>query len=156
MRPMYQTLLFAHSWLRWIVVLLVLLVVVAAIAKKVADANGRTAAVRLSPFAIIAIDIQFLIGIVLYVFLTPHMANLLQSGGAVMRNSVLRYWSVEHAFGMIILTALAHIGRVKMKKAATPELANKRALVWFGIVLAILLITMPWPFMPYMRPLVRM
>jgi hypothetical protein len=153
---MYVTVLFAHSWLRWVILLLVALVVVFAAARRGPGANGKTPAERFSVFAIIALDIQLLLGLLLYVFLTPHMANLLNNGAAVMHNKVLRYWSVEHVFGMIVVLALAHIGRVKIRKASTWEMKNKRALIWFGIVLLILVVTSPWPFMPYARPWIRM
>lgn len=152
---MYEPILIAHSWLRWIILLLVALVVASALARRAPGASGRTPAERFSIFAIIALDIQLLLGLLLYIFLTPHMANLLNSGSAIMKNKVLRFWSVEHIFGMIVVIVLAHIGRVKIRKAASWELKNKCALAWFGVVLLILLITMPWSFLPYARPMFR-
>ena len=95
---MYEPILIAHSWLRWIILLLVALVVASAVARRGPGANGKTPAERFSIFAIIAIDIQLIFGLVLYVFLSPHMANLLNNGSAVMKNKVLRFWSVEHIF----------------------------------------------------------
>ena len=86
---MYEPILIAHSWLRWIILLLVALVVVSAAARRGPGASGKTPAERFSIFAIMAIDIQLLLGLVLYIFLTPHMANLLNGAGAIMGRSVV-------------------------------------------------------------------
>ena len=71
MRRMYTALLFLHSWLRW----LVILAGVAALGGAVAGVSTRRAwlpvdNVRLALFTH-SLDVQLLIGLILYAFLSP-------------------------------------------------------------------------------------
>jgi hypothetical protein len=150
---MYNTLLLLHSWDRWIIVILGLILVGYAklrwFTRRPWDPTGD----KLSLFYMISADIQFLLGIVLY-FISPFFKMLTTSGAAVMSDRVARYWAVEHVFGMLIAFALIHIGRVSVKKAAA-EKKVFRAVMFYGFSLLIILLTMPWPFMAYARPLLR-
>ena len=72
-----------------------------------------------------------------------------------MANETVRYWTVEHGFGMIIAIAFAHVGRVSIRRKADPLAKNRSAAIWLTISVVIMLLTLPWPFMTYGRPLVR-
>ena len=66
----------------------------------------------------IALDVQFLIGLLLYVWLSPFIRDAWADMGATMRNAPLRFFAVEHVTGMLIGIALAHVGKSKIGKAA--------------------------------------
>ena len=148
---MYDTLLLLHSWTRWIVLLLLLVVVFAAIAKRERWSSGND---RMTLFLTIATDIQLLLGLLLYFAATPHFSRLIHGGGAIMGDRIARYWAVEHQFGMLLAIVLIHIGRAKTKRADGAR-KSRVALTFFGLALLFILLSMPWPFMPYGRPLVR-
>ena len=101
----------------------------------------------------IAVDIQFLLGLGLYVKLSPMTQIALQDFGAAMANPVLRFWAVEHALGMIVALALVHIGRVRIRKTADAAKRHRLGAIFFGLALAIILLTIPWPGTPAARPL---
>jgi uncharacterized membrane protein YdjX (TVP38/TMEM64 family) len=71
-----------------------------------------------------------------------------------MGSSQQRFWAVEHVFGMVIGTALAHIGRARVRKAA-PERRARVAVIFYGLALLAILIAIPWPGMPAGRDLFR-
>jgi hypothetical protein len=71
-----------------------------------------------------------------------------------MKNSGLRFWAVEHVFGMLIGVALAHIGRVRARKTDSLR-RHKVAAIFFGLALAVILASIPWPGTPNGRPLLR-
>jgi hypothetical protein len=153
---MYTTLLVIHSWLRWAVLVLAIALAVLSLAKLKKGEWGRTAD-RLSLFAVISGDLQLFLGILLYFFGTDY-AVYLPHPSSVMSSPVLRYWTIEHAFGMLIAIVFLHLGRATAKRAATPRAKFRRTLLWFGLAAIVMLLTIPWPLsaLPYHRPLVRM
>jgi hypothetical protein len=151
---MYEPLLLLHSWDRWIIVVLALLLVISAAAKAGRGA-WSSADDRLSLFLTIAVDVQVLLGLLLYFVATPHFSRLLHGAGSVMSDRIARYWAVEHLFGMLLAIVLIHIGRAKMKRSEVTRKA-KVTLTFVGLALLLILLSLPWSFMPYARPLFRL
>lgn len=141
---MYGIVLIIHSWLRWAV----LAAGIAAVARGGArdSSTGRWFTVLL--------DVQMLIGLLLYFVFSPFTTAALGDFGGAMRNPQLRFFAVEHTFGMIIGLVLAHIGTAKIKKAPA-ERRGKLALIFYGLALVAILASIPWPGMPAGRPLFR-
>ncbi|HXW06528.1 MAG TPA: hypothetical protein VD833_14925 [Vicinamibacterales bacterium] len=152
---MYTTVLLLHSWLRWLVLVLALLV----IARGLSGWNGRrlwTAADNRAAFWMVTLlDVQMLIGLLLYFALSPVTMAALQDFGGAMGSSGLRYWAVEHPFGMIVAIALAHIGRARMRRTRDEQRRHRLAVVFFGLALVAILVSIPWPGLPNARPLIR-
>lgn len=150
---MYSGTLLVHSWLRWAVLIAGLIVV----ARALAGASGRKpwtpADDRASLWFTIALDVQLLIGLLLYFALSPFTADAMRDFGAAMRTG-LRYWAVEHPFGMLIGLALAHVGRVRIRKADLSR-RHRVAAIFFGLALLVILASIPWPGMSSGRPLLR-
>jgi hypothetical protein len=145
-----------HSILRWIV----LIVAVVAIARAFSGWFGRRDWIdmdeRLGLFFTISLDVQLLIGLILYIFLSPFTQAAFQDFGAAMASGVLRFWAVEHIFGMLVAVAVAHIGRARAKRAAEPAARHRRAAIFYGLALVAILLTIPWPFLAHGRPLFRL
>ena len=152
---MYDLLLIAHSWLRW----LVLLAALAAIARAIGGVNTRRPWTPLDDRAGLwftsALDLQMLIGLILYVFLSPVTQSAFVDMAAAMRPGPIRFFAVEHPVGMIVAIALAHVGRARVRKAPDSESKHKRALIFFGLSLLVLLLSIPWPIGPGARSLFR-
>ena len=72
-----------------------------------------------------------------------------------MRVPDVRFFLADHPMGMIIAIALAHVGRVRIRRAADSESRHKRALIFFGLALVMMLLSIPWPFLSAPRPLFR-
>ena len=105
----------------------------------------------------ISLDMQLLVGLVLYLFLSPFTKIAFQDFGGAMASSSLRFWAVEHIAGMVIGIALAHIGRVRIRKAANDARRHRLATIYFGLALVAICAAIPWPFtgLPVQRPLLR-
>lgn len=150
----YLITLTLHSWVRWLVVVTGLIAVARAI-------NGRTSGRPWTPldnraasFFTMTLDVQVLIGVLLYAWLSPITREAFRDIGAAMKSNGLRFWAVEHIFGMIIALALAHIGRARIRKA-DPSRRHTVAVIFFGFAFLVLMASIPWPGMPYGRPLLR-
>lgn len=92
----------------------------------------------------IFIDIQFLVGIILYVFVSPITKAAFNDFGAAMKNADLRFYAVEHILMMVIALVLIHIGRAKTKKAIAPWKKHRAATIFYGIALILILAGIPW------------
>ena len=96
-----------------------------------------------------------LIGLILYLFLSPITKLGIRNLAAAMRMDAVRFFTVEHLAGMIIGIALVHIGRVKIRKTTDASRKHRLAMIFFGIALVVIIISIPWPGMPVARPLLR-
>jgi hypothetical protein len=151
----YGLVLYAHSYLRWLVLLLLVLVMVRAF---VGAANGNAWGERderLHAISVAMVDLQFTLGFLLYAFLSPWVRTFFADVGAGMKDSVLRFYGLEHIVAMLVAVALIHIGRVRSKRAGTSKLRQRRVAVSTLIALLIMLATIPWPGMRYGRQLLR-
>ena len=142
---MYFSFLLLHSWMRWVVI-------IAAVLVFLRGARGINMTTRVF---VTALDIQMLLGLILYFALSPSTRAAFQNMGAAMSNPTLRYWSVEHLAGMILAVAAAHIGRTRMRRAADNDARYKIGAMFVGIALVLILISIPWPGMPAGRPFFR-
>jgi hypothetical protein len=149
---MYDVMIALHSVLRWVVLLLGLL----AVGRGIAGWSGRSwtpSDNRAGVLFVGVLDLQLLIGLILYLFLSPTVRAATVNIGAAMGDSVLRFFLVEHAFGMLLAVTLAHIGRIRIRKAAEDRRRHRAAAIYFGIALVLVLLSIPWPGMPAARPL---
>ena len=143
----YTTVLVIHSILRWVVLLAGTAAVAQAI---VALASGGAFEKRhkLTNLAyLISLDTQLLIGLILYLGLSPFGVGLFSGGmGAVMKDSVLRFWAVEHVTGMVVGIVLMYVAYVFVKRGKTDKAKHVWTAVGMGLSLLIVLASIPWPF----------
>ena len=148
----YLTILAVHSWVRWLVLISGLLAVLRAF--RAARGTWSAADDRAGFWFVMLLDLQVLIGLLLYVWLSPITHEAFRGMGAAMKSRSLRFWAVEHVFGMVVALAFAHVGRVRIRKA-DPARRRKLAAIFFGLALLALLASIPWPGTPNGRPLLR-
>jgi hypothetical protein len=149
---MYTAILVAHSWLRW-VALLAGVLTLAALFKP--DAASAARAERTSLVLLIVLDIQMLLGLLLYFVLSPFTTEALKDMGAAMQNPALRFFAVEHIATMFVAVIMVHVGRVLGRTARSAEAKRTRLLVCVGFSVVAMLAGIPWPGMAGGRPLFR-
>jgi hypothetical protein len=145
---MYPLLLTLHSLLRWLIVIFGVIAVIRGFAGWLGHKGWTATDDRLGMGFTISLDLQLLVGLVLYLFASPITTGALQNMGAAMGNSVLRFFTIEHVFGMVIAIIIAHVGRALARRAATDTGKHKRTALFFLLSLLIILISIPWPFLP--------
>lgn len=99
-----------------------------------------------------ALNVQFLIGVVLY-FLSPVTQAAMEDFGAAMKDGALRFFAVEHVAGMLLAVILAQVGYSLSKRAATDRGKFLRGAICYTLATLLILASIPWPFMKYGRPL---
>lgn len=148
---MYGVVLLLHSWLRWVALVAGVGATLAAL--RSTPSRGRTDAWGLA--LVSALDLQLLLGLLLYFVLSPNMTAIRENFGEAMKIPALRFWAVEHVTTMLVAVILVHLGRVLARKAATPQAARTRLLICFGLATIAMLAATPWPGTPAGRPLFR-
>lgn len=142
MEKFYSILVHLHSGWRWVVLILLL----AAIFKAFSGWRGRKEFTpgdrKLALFTMIAFHLQFLFGMILYFLPGSTKVNFSE----FMKNSMLRFFTLEHialmTIGMILLT----IGYSRAKRMADNGQKFKTIFVFYLITLIVVLISIPWPF----------
>jgi hypothetical protein len=151
----YPAVLWLHSLFRWLVVIAGLV----AVARAARGWTGRrrwTTADDLSGLLFtIGLDLELLFGLLLYAGLSPFTTQAFSNFSAAMADATLRFWAVEHPFGMLIGVSIAHLARVWIRRAAGDVGRFKLAALLFGLALLIILVSIPWPGMSTARPLFR-
>ena len=142
---MYNGMLHLHSVLRWVILILLLV----ALFKHFTDRNKPFTAghKKLGLYVMICADLLLLVG--LYQWFAGNWGlKSIQANGmsVVMKNSVLRFFAIEHTTGMLIAIILIHLGYSYGKKPVPDPQKHKRILLYFGLALLIILISIPWPF----------
>jgi len=152
---MYTTVLLLHSWLRWVVILTGLIAVLRGFSGWNGSRPWTPTDQRWGLWFGRALDVQMLLGLALYFLLSPITTAALQDFGGAMGNSAMRFWAVEHVFGMLVGITFAHVGLGRIKKTADERRRHRVAAVFFSLALIAILASIPWPFMPNARGLFR-
>lgn len=153
---LYTGLLHLHNIMRWVILILLLVAIFKAFTgmnstKRYDNGDGKTAL-----YLMIAAHITLLIGLYQWIAGPWGLRNIQSLGmGEVMKNSIYRFWAVEHFAGMLIAIVLITIGRGVGKKNLADKVKHKRSFWLFFIALFIILLSVPWPFREGIgRPLV--
>lgn len=154
---MYDLLIVIHSYLRWVVLLLMIGVVARAATGWVSARRWQAFDGRLGLGMMIGLDIQLLIGLLLYGVFSPLTRIALSDFGAAMKIAPMRFWAVEHTSLMLLGVALVHVGRIVARRAADDRARHRRMCLWISAALIALLAGIPWPFLAGIaRPWVRL
>lgn len=145
---MYNTLLYLHSILRWIIVILAVVVILRSLAGMASGKPFGSADKKTGLFLMIAAHTTLLVGLYLWLFGPLGLANIRNLGfGEVMKDRAYRFFAVEHLFGMLVAIALITIGRGVSKKEISDRVKHKRTFWFIFVALLIILATVPWPWM---------
>jgi hypothetical protein len=139
-----QILLVLHDLIRWLILIFAFWTVISAITGLASKRVYTVGDSRSNFFFMLSMDIQLLIGLILY--FTNGWFESLKHISESMKDPMVRFFTIEHSVMMIIAWILVHAGRVSVKKASTSQSKFKKSLLFFGIALLIILIAIPWPF----------
>ena len=130
-----QWLVDLHSILRWVVLLAALGAVAFAVLAATGARPWDRAADVLSRIYPVSLDIQVVIGVVLWVW------------GRQWEQDPVLAWL--HPAAMLVAVALAHVGRARADRASSSREKGKQAAIFFDASLLLVLVAIPlysWPF----------
>jgi len=129
-----QILVTLHSLNRFVLLILLLVVIVKSLIGWLNKSPFEKADDKLSLFLFISTHTQLLLGLILF-FVSP----IVIFSGASMKDSVARYWLVEHSTGMLIAIVIISMARIQSKKLADSSAKFKKLFTFNIAALAIIL-----------------
>ncbi len=167
MQTAYQVILTIHSIIRWLILLFGLFAIIRAVTGMNFRRPWEAMDDRAGLLFTIFLDVQVLLGLVLYIFLSPATRPIFQGQGVT--SQVTLFFGIEHIIAMFVGVVLAHVGRSLSKKAGErakkinekpardqARIASHRtAAIFYALALIAILLGIPWPFLPVIgRPLI--
>lgn len=151
----YVIALWLHSYLRWAILIATLVVLARSWTAQRGNSDWTRTHERWQTALVGLVDLQFTVGVLLYLVWSPFAAAFMQAPGATMKEHTIRFFGLEHPTMMVIAVALLHVGRVRAKKAALASDKHRITLRWTLAFLVIVLSSIPWPGLRHGRPLLR-
>lgn len=146
---MHTFLLDLHSLNRWLILIAGVYALVINSRGMIKRQTWQEADRRPGMIFVILLDVQLLLGLLLYVIFSPITT---QGFTAALSNPANRFFIMEHSTMMILAVIVAHVGSVLVKKAP-PSGKYKRAFIFYGLSFLFILAAIPWPFITsYGRP----
>ncbi len=149
---MLTLMLALHSLIRWAAIAFGFVIVIRALSG-MSKGNFEDADGRFGRLFAISLDVQMLLGILMYLFFSTITTSAFENLGSAMSNSVTRFWIVEHPTMMLAALVFAHIGVVRVRKAPEAKAKHRNGLIFFGIAMLLILLGTPWPFSVAARPI---
>lgn len=141
---MYSFVLGAHNIARWLAILIGVVALVRCY-RGLFTGAAWTARERTSLSAYAnALGVQFLLGLLLYVWLSPIPRLAFRDMAATMGDRDLRFFVVEHPVAMILAMVLAHVAVARTRKAATDAARFRLAAILVTISLVLVFGMIPW------------
>jgi hypothetical protein len=141
---MYPFVLATHNIVRWLVLIAAVVAIVQAYVGWFGQKEWSKASNLSGVIYVSAVDLNVLLGLILYLFLSPITQAAFADFGAAMKDSNLSFFAVEHIFGMVVALALVHVGRSLSKKATGAVKKHRAAAIWFTLSFLVILVTIPW------------
>ena len=134
-----------HNLLRYAIVIFLIINVVKSFLGWFGKKEYTAGDNKLSLFLFITAHLQLVIGLVLY-----FISDIVQGYKAmpmidIMKDSVARFWVVEHMLSMIVGIVIITLGRIMAKKAKTDGAKFRRQAVYFTLAMVIIFAAIPWP-----------
>ncbi len=150
----YVVVLAMHSWMRWVALALGAAATANALINR-RENPARPGRSRWDTFFMAAVDLQVLLGLVLYLGLSPSTTAGMNDFHAALHTPVLRFWTITHVAMMFSAMLLVRVGRVLAMNAPTPETRRRRKAIAFTLALLTMVAGIPWPGTSFGRPLFR-
>ena len=139
---MFPTTLNLHNYLAYAVLLLVTLFTFYSLWGWLNGRKFRTQDKKFGLAAMLAVHIQFTLGLVLYL-VSPTVQQAFKDFGLAMKSSSLRLSALEHPLVMLIAAVLITVARIKTKRSDSNS-AHKTNFILYAIALLLILSRIPW------------
>lgn len=140
---MYNTTLALHNIARWIVLAAGVMALLRAYRGWFGGRAWSSTERRANTFFSVAIDVQFLLGLILTVT-SPIVKGALLNFGRAIRAGVPRFFLLKHVPLMIAVVAIVHITSEAAKKAPDDVAKHRRAAIGYSLAFLLILIAIPW------------
>lgn len=141
---MYPIVLFAHSVVRWAVLLAAAWATMAALSG-LRSRRAFTRKARVPGIVLAAVvDVQLLLGLALWLGLSPH---------ALTTGARSHYWTFAHPLAGLAVVALVHVGSARSRRMLDDASRWQTASRFYLAALVVTVLAIPWPLLGMGRSL---
>lgn len=152
---MYQTLIFYHNSMRWLLLASLLLILYRAYKGYFTKSQFTKTDNTIRHWTATIAHIQLIIGMILY-FKSPLVQYFLANFKTTAQSFNMLFFGLIHSSLMLISIVLITIGSAVAKRKETDAAKFETMMIWFTVALVIIVIAIPWPFSPLVnRPYFR-
>ena len=145
---LYTLTLATHNIMRWVVLILAIYALYRVFAglfgKKVWSEADR----KSLSFYAIGMDVQLVLGLLLYFVFGGWFGMVTSDTAAVMSNSGMRFFAVEHFSVMLVAVILAHVATIMAKRATESRKAFRNGAIFLTLSVLAVLVAIPWAMRP--------
>ncbi len=141
---LYGLVLALHNVVRWIVLIFGVLAIFSAYRGWFGGRTWTELDRRFGVFFGSAMDTQLLLGLILYIFLSPLTTAMLRNFSLVQSNSQIRFFGIEHILLMVVAVALVHVGSVMSRKPTDDVAKHRTAAIYYSLAVLVVVIAIPW------------
>lgn len=147
---MYPYVLGLHNIWRWIVLIAGVWAVFLVWRGWLGRRQWTPAETRATRVFTVVLDVQFLLGLLLFAVFSPLTRQGFSDIGGAMSDAPVRYFLLEHPLIMLAAIAAAHIGAVQVRRSGSDAERFQKASILFGLALAAVAGFIPWarPLLP--------
>lgn len=142
---MYVFMLDLHNTLRWAVLIVAVIALVMAWGGVFTRSTWTKPQQNVGRIFTIVFDLQVLVGVLLYVWLSPLTTGAFRNMGDAMGNPQIRFFVAEHIVLMVVAAVLVHIGASRGRKTNAPL----QPAIFYTLAVVATLAAIPWD-----RPLI--
>lgn len=147
MLTLYRWVLIAHSDWRWVVLMAGLATLASALTGLSGERAWAAGGAKPARFFGIALDIQVLLGVSMYLILSP-MTTVALAATAV---KLPPFFTVYHPALMFSAFIAVHVSASLVRRARSDAAHHRRALIFYGLTWLMLLGGVPWGLRPWVR-----
>ena len=139
-----------HNILRWVIVIAAAFSLFRMVSGLIKKTTWSALDSKSGLIFTIALDLQLLLGLILYFIFSPLVKSFFANFSAAMAESSLRYWGVEHFLMMLLAVVFGHLGSALAKKQVLDQKKYQYGAIFFAITILFLLTGIPWfrPLLP--------
>ncbi len=143
-------LLFFHSIIRWIILLSFSIAFLRLLISFLTKYKITATVVIGNKVSMILMDVQLIIGLLLYFFFSQTTKAGFSDWKIAMKNKELRFFLVEHITIMLLATISFHIANIVLKRNYTQKRKLSLMMGIYFFILILFIIGIPW-FRPIFR-----
>ncbi|WP_240432977.1 hypothetical protein [Taibaiella koreensis] len=152
---MYQTLIFYHSIVRWLVLAALLYGVFRAGTGYVSGRPFTRTDNAVRHWTATIAHVQLLIGMLLY-WRSPVIHYFWKHFDTAREDNDTMFFGTIHVLMMLTAIVIVTIGSALAKRRTEARAQFRTMLIWFSLALLLILLAIPWPFSPLAhRPYIR-
>jgi hypothetical protein len=138
---MLELLIAVHNITRWLVVILAAIALVRSWSGWLGKRSWGPLDRKLGMYFGIGMDIQLLLGGILW-FAGAWGLRALQTMAGAGREAL--FFATEHSLTMLIAVVFTHVGSVMARKAKDDTSKHRQAAIWFTLAVLLVLMAIPW------------